>query len=63
MMTDEDVKRAMENLKDTPQKKLHRMALHFNDIGIYTKANYCIEIAEYITELENKLENKECGGI
>jgi hypothetical protein len=62
-MTGEDVKRAMENLKDTPQKKLHRMSLHFNDIGIYTKASYCIEIAEYITELEQKLENKECGEI
>lgn len=58
MMTDEDVKRAMENLKDTPQKKLHRMSLHFDNIGIYTKASYCIEIAKYITELEEKLSAK-----
>jgi hypothetical protein len=58
MMTDEDIQRAMENMKDTPQKKLQRMSLHFDGIGIYTKASYCIEIAEYITELEQRL-----GGI
>jgi polyhydroxyalkanoate synthesis regulator phasin len=56
MMTDEDIQRTMENLKDTPQKKLQRMSLHFEDIGIYTKASYCIEIAEYITELEQRLQ-------
>lgn len=54
-MEDEKVKEA---LKDTPQKKLKRMAWHFNEVGIYTKANYSIEIAEYIDELESKLREK-----
>lgn len=38
--------------EDTPQEKLKRMACHFNDVGSYTKANYCLEIAEYIDNLE-----------
>jgi hypothetical protein len=38
--------------KDTAQKKLERMSAHFDDIGIYTKANYCLDIADYITDLE-----------
>ena len=43
-------------LDDTPQAKLRRMAYHFGEEGIYTKENYCYEIADYITSLENKLK-------
>jgi hypothetical protein len=41
---------------DTPQDKLSRMASHFEDEGIYTKANYCLEIIDYINQLE-KFQN------
>ena len=44
-------------LDDNAQAKLRRMADHFYDIGLYTKGNYCHQIAEYITELENKLNS------
>ena len=53
-MKDEKIMEALEALIDTPQKKLERMAWYFNEVGIYTKANYCHEIIEYINELENK---------
>lgn len=43
-------------LDDTPQAKLRRMAYHFGEEGIYTKENYCYEIADYITLLETKLK-------
>ena len=41
---------------DTPQAKLRRMANHFGEEGMYVKEDYCYIIAEYITELENKLK-------
>jgi len=53
-MKDEKIMEVLESLIDTPQKKLERMAWYFNEVGIYTKANYCHEIIEYINELENK---------
>ncbi len=39
-------------MTDTPHKQLYRMQQHFLDLGLYTKANYCVEIAEYIDKLE-----------
>ena len=40
-------------MNNTPQDKLERMSDHFEDVGLYTKANYCLEIAEYISKLED----------
>ena len=39
-------------MSDTYQDKLRRMSAHFIYVGLYTKANYCIEISEYIDRLE-----------
>jgi hypothetical protein len=51
---------SQEKLKhwNTPQEKLKRMSWYFNEVGIYTKANYCLEIAEHIDELEKKNEQQ-----
>lgn len=43
--------------KNIPQEKLKRMAWYFEEEGIYTKSNYCLEIADYITELEEFQNN------
>ena len=55
-VTDE---KAMGVFSDTPQKQLERMAWYFSDVGIYTKANYCHEIIEYINQLENKVNESK----
>ena len=52
-MTEDSPQEKLER-RDTPQEKLRRIAWYFNEVGIYTKANYCLEIAEYIDELEKK---------
>lgn len=44
---------------NTPQSKLKRMSAYFDEIGIYTKANYCLEIIDYIDELEGKLNERD----
>lgn len=56
-MTTDSLKEKLERW-DTPQEKLKRMFWYFNEVGIYTKANYCLEIAEYIDELEKKNDQK-----